>query len=83
MLRALSFSNNRFCRPPSQVKLTRPLHIVISELNSSKDTTAILSSLQTAYPVAQTPEHEQLQQLLGHINLDIVFQVTLAQRERY
>ncbi|KAL6746433.1 ribosomal protein S5 domain 2-type protein [Haematococcus lacustris] len=60
------------------ITLKAPLHLVLVDLKAAKDTTAILTSLQAAYPVPQNAQHEQLHQLLGPVNEHITSQVLQA-----
>ena len=54
-----------------ELSVGAPLHFVIADLAAAKSTVAIIEALRTAYPVAHSPEQEQVQILLGETNLDI------------
>ena len=56
----------------STLKIGAPLHFVFADLNSSKDTVAILRDLNSAYPYPQIDAHNNLHRLLGDINKRIV-----------
>ncbi|KAJ9514941.1 hypothetical protein QJQ45_002769 [Haematococcus lacustris] len=60
------------------ITLKAPLHLVLVDLKAAKDTTAILTSLQAAYPVPRNAQHQQLHQLLGPVNEHITSQVLQA-----
>lgn len=45
-----------------------PIYIVVSDLGSAKDTSAILTALQRAYPKPENAQHEQLHRALGTAN---------------
>lgn len=51
--------------------VAKPLHLVIVDLQASKDTVVILSSLQQCFPVAKSEDEANVQRLLGPINQDI------------
>lgn len=51
--------------------VAKPLHLVIVDLQASKDTVVILSSLQQCFPTAKSEDEANVQRLLGPINQDI------------
>lgn len=55
-----------------------PIHIVVVDLCATKDTTAILTGLKSAYPVARTDADMGIQKLLGVINQEILKQAVEA-----
>ena len=53
------------------IQIQKRLHLVVVDLNAAKDTTEILQKLQDSYPKANTALDEEVQHLLGELNLDI------------
>jgi UTP-glucose-1-phosphate uridylyltransferase/mevalonate kinase len=60
------------------VRVGAPLHFVFADLNTSKDTIAILRDLNSAYPYPQTDAHNELHKLLGTTNKHIIGDVITA-----
>ncbi|MDJ0705078.1 MAG: hypothetical protein QNJ46_17490 [Leptolyngbyaceae cyanobacterium MO_188.B28] len=54
------------------VAVKQPLYLVIVDLGGRKDTQKILSDLHRAYPFADAPIYQQVQQYLGAINAQII-----------
>ena len=54
------------------VTVKQPIHLVIVNLGGRKDTQQILRDLNRAYPFAETPIHQQVQQYLGAINRQMI-----------
>ena len=61
-----------------EIRVPRPLYYCIVDLKAKKDTVVILRDLQSAYPKALTKEQEDVQNVLGPINLDITARATKA-----
>jgi len=55
----------------TELKVGSPLHLVIVDLQSAKDTLVILQQLNKCYPVADNEIAEGVQRLLGPINQQI------------
>jgi UTP-glucose-1-phosphate uridylyltransferase/mevalonate kinase len=62
----------------SEIRVPKPLYYSIVDLKAKKDTVVILRDLQSAYPKAQTKEQEDVQNVLGPINLDITSRASIA-----
>jgi len=62
----------------SEIRVPKPLYYCIVDLKAKKDTVVILRDLQSAYPKAQTKEQEDVQNVLGPINLDITSRASKA-----
>ena len=54
-----------------EIRIPSPLYFVIVDLCAKKDTVEILSSLQSAFPIARTKEHENIHRMLGCLNKSI------------
>jgi len=55
-----------------KIEIKSPIHLIIVDLNASKDTSAILSDLRKAYPTATCDVSRGVQRLLGEINHEIM-----------
>ena len=63
------------------VTVKQPLFLVIVDLGGRKDTQKILNDLNQGYPFAETPIHQQVQQYLGAINVQVVEQAVVALKQ--
>ncbi len=66
----MTFDGDRVDVKP--LALSQPLYFVIADLHAAKDTKQILESLNRAFPVAESSQHQQAQTYLGPINARIV-----------
>ncbi len=66
----MTFDGDRVDVAP--LALSQPLYLVIADLHASKDTKHILESLNRAFPVADSPQHQRAQDYLGPVNARIV-----------
>lgn len=62
----------------SAINIKEELHFVIVDLNSKKDTMEILNRLNRCYPFPDNAVQQNVQQLLGPINKEIVHQAVDA-----
>ena len=66
----MTFTGNEISVKPLKLKV--PLHFVVADLNSHKDTVKILGDLNKAFPFAQSQQDKNVQQALGHDNEDFI-----------
>lgn len=64
-----------------ELRVNQDLHFVLVDLHAQKDTMEILARLNKAYPFADNPVEEGVQELLGPINKRIVHQAMEALQE--
>jgi UTP-glucose-1-phosphate uridylyltransferase/mevalonate kinase len=62
----------------TELRVNQDLHFVLVDLHAQKDTMEILTRLNKAYPFADNPIEEGVQELLGPINNRIVHQALEA-----
>ncbi len=63
------------------IKVRTPIHMVIADLNASKDTKKILNALHECYPFAKNEKQQKVQDMLGYKNKELIENVIVAIEE--
>jgi len=62
------------------IEVGADVHLVVADLNASKDTVVILGDLQKAFPRASDSIQAGVQKLLGSLNVQVVSHALIALR---